>query len=119
VQNGGIVRDLTVGKPVTLRVEIEVKADADDVMIEVPIPAGCAFADKSQPFTSVETHREYFYHKTAIFCRSLRQGNSRFDIQLFTRYQGDYGLNPAKAEMMYFPVFSDRTGLRRIRIGTE
>ncbi|GAB3014033.1 hypothetical protein GCM10027051_16690 [Niabella terrae] len=119
VRNGGIVRELAVGKPVTLQVTLEVKADADYVMIEVPIPAGCTYANKSQTVASVETHREYFYHKTAIFCRSLRQGSYKFDIQLFTRYQGDYQLNPAKAELMYFPVFSGRTGLRRISIGAE
>ena len=33
---------LTAGKPVELVVEVEAKANADYVLIEVPIPAGCS-----------------------------------------------------------------------------
>jgi hypothetical protein len=33
------------------------------------------------------------------------------------RYGGKYNLNPAKAEMMYFPVFYGREGMKDIVVG--
>jgi len=32
------------------------------------------------------------------------------------RYTGNFVLNPAKAEMMYFPVFYGREGLKKVEI---
>ncbi|WP_413671153.1 hypothetical protein ACEN9X_22785 [Mucilaginibacter sp. Mucisp86] len=65
-----------------------------------------------------EVHREYFKKKVSIFCRSLKQGKYTFNVNLIPRYNGKYTLNPAKAEMMYFPVFYGREGMKRIVIGS-
>lgn len=115
-QKSALVTRLKAGTTAMLHVEVEVRADADYVMIEVPIPAGCSYENKVQQFWGVETHREYFKHKTAIFCTKLKQGTYKFSIQLMPRYSGNYTLNPAKAEMMYFPVFYGREGIRRLTI---
>jgi hypothetical protein len=32
------------------------------------------------------------------------------------RYNGKYILNPTKAEMMYFPVFYGREGIKKVEI---
>lgn len=115
-QKGSTVSKLKAGIPTTLKVEVEVRADADYVMIEIPVPAGCSYENKLQSFWGVETHREYFKHKTSIFCTKLKQGKYTFNIELMPRYSGNYSLNPAKAEMMYFPVFYGREGMKRIVI---
>jgi uncharacterized protein YfaS (alpha-2-macroglobulin family) len=115
-QNGRVVTHLKGGEPISLLVEVEVKADADYVMIEVPIPAGCSYGQKLQPKTNGEVHREYFRHKTSLFCKSLKQGHYTFSISLLPRYSGRYTLNPAKAECMYFPIFYGREGLRQVSI---
>ncbi len=115
-QRGATVQHLKAGSTAVLNVEVEVLADADYVMVEVPIPAGCSYENKIQAFRGVETHREYFKHKTSIFCTKLKQGTYKFSIQLMPRYSGKYVLNPAKAEMMYFPVFYGREGLKMIGI---
>ncbi|MDO6392316.1 carboxypeptidase-like regulatory domain-containing protein [Pontibacter sp. BT731] len=106
---------LKAGKPVELVVEVEAKANADYVLIEVPIPAGCSYDEKTGrgPY---EVHREYFRHKVAIFADRLPKGKHTYTIKLLPRYNGAYTLNPAKAELMYFPVFYGRTGLRDISI---
>ncbi|MEE1944929.1 alpha-2-macroglobulin family protein [Pedobacter sp. KR3-3] len=115
-QKGAKVKQLKAGTLATLSVEVEVRADADYVMIEIPIPAGCSYENKLQSFWGVETHREYFKEKTAIFCTKLKQGKYTFNIDLMPRYSGSYVLNPAKAEMMYFPVFFGREGMKKVGI---
>ncbi len=110
------ITNLKAGEPVILQVEIDVKGDADYIMIEIPIPAGCSYKDKPQPRLYNEVHREYFKDKVSIFCRNLKQGSYYFKISLLPRYTGKYYLNPAKAEMMYFPVFYGREGLKQISI---
>lgn len=116
LQKGNTVNTLKAGTLATLKVEVDVKADADYVMIEIPIPAGCSYENKVQNFWGVETHREYFKNKTSIFCTKLKQGKYTFTIDLMPRYSGNYVLNPAKAEMMYFPVFYGREGMKKVGI---
>lgn len=116
MQNGAVLSKLKAGTTATLKVEVEVRADADYVMVEIPIPAGCSYENKKQSFWGVETHREYFKNKTSIFCTKLKQGKYTFEIELMPRYSGSYVLNPAKAEMMYFPVFYGREGMKKVKI---
>ncbi|WP_158795284.1 hypothetical protein [Pedobacter sp. L105] len=72
--------------------------------------------NKIQHYWGVKTHREYFKHKTSIFCSRLKVGKYIFEIELMPRYSGSYSLNPAKAELMYFPVFYGREGMKRMGI---
>lgn len=106
---------LKAGKPAKLVVEVEVKQEAEYVMLEVPIPAGCSYEEKSTNY-SFEVHREYLIHKTSIFCQQLRKGKYQFIINLLPRYTGVYTFNPAKAQLMYFPVFYGRNGLKKVSI---
>ena len=115
-QSGSTVSALKAGISTNLKVVVEVRADADYVMIEIPIPAGCSYENKSQDYWGPETHREYFKHKTSIFCTKLKQGKYVFNVKLMPRYSGVYNLNPAKAEMMYFPVFNGREGMKKITV---
>lgn len=106
---------LKAGKPVKLVVEVEVKQDADYLMLEVPIPAGCSYEDKRTNYIN-EVHREHFKQKTSIFCQQLRKGKYEFIIHLLPRYNGLYTLNPAQAQLMYFPVFYGRNEVKKVRI---
>ncbi|WP_217605944.1 alpha-2-macroglobulin family protein [Chitinophaga sp. GbtcB8] len=110
------VARLKAGTPVILKATVTVKGDADYVMIEIPIPAGCSYQDKSQSYRYNEVHREHFKNKVSIFCRSLSKGVYEFRVSLLPRYGGVYTLNPAKAEMMYFPVFYGREGIKKVEI---
>ncbi|MFN0257687.1 alpha-2-macroglobulin family protein [Pedobacter ureilyticus] len=116
LQNGTATTKLKAGTFAKLKVEIEARADADYVMIEIPIPAGCSYENKMQNFLGVETHREYFKNKTSIFCTKMKQGKYTFEIDLMPRYTGSYVLNPAKAELMYFPVFYGREGMKKVEV---
>jgi hypothetical protein len=52
----------------------------------------------------------------SIFCRKLYAGKHVFTVTLTPRYGGAYQVNPAKAEMMYFPVFYGREGMKILKI---
>lgn len=112
------VTSLKGGDVVQLKAEVTAKGDADFVMIEIPIPAGCSYESKDQAWSNNEVHREYFKEKVSIFCRKLKEGKYTFTVNLIPRYDGKYTLNPAKAEMMYFPVFYGREGMKSVVIGS-
>jgi len=46
---------LAAGKTITLNIDLEVKNDAEYIMIELPIPAGCFYQSKSQRGQTVRT----------------------------------------------------------------
>ncbi len=114
--NGKALSRLKAGEAVILKTTVHVKADADYVMVEIPIPAGCSYKSKQQGYANNEVHREHFKNKVSLFCTSLKKGNYTFTVELLPRYNGLYNLNPAKAEMMYFPVFYGREGMKQVVI---
>ena len=106
-----------VGEVETLTVKVRVKQrGAEHVMIEVPIPAGCDYAAKPQSRRGPEVHREHFKERTVIFCERMPEGEYTFTIELLPRYGGLYTVNPAKVELMYFPVVSSNNDLNRMEI---
>ncbi len=110
------IQKLKAGKPVKLEVKLEVKKDAEYVMINIPIPAGCSYNNKNQSWSGSEVHREYDLHETRIYCERLRAGIYHYTIDLLPRYKGKYRLNPAKAEWMYFPVIYGRDEMKNVAI---
>ncbi|WP_291909367.1 carboxypeptidase-like regulatory domain-containing protein [Chitinophaga sp. CB10] len=114
--DNNVITTLTAGKKVELEARVEVREDAQFVMIEIPIPAGCSYNGKPQPSGNGEVHREYFYEKVSIFCQYLGKGEYTFTIPLMPRYTGSFQLNPARAELMYFPVFYGRERVKRVPI---
>lgn len=113
-RNGDKVVSLKGGEAVQLKAEVTVRGDADFVMVEIPIPAGCSYESKDQQWGNNEVHREFFKEKVSIFCRKLKQGTYTFTVNLMPRYSGKYSLNPTKAEQMYFPVFYGREGMKKV-----
>jgi hypothetical protein len=111
-------KTLKAGKPAILKATVEVKRDAklEHVMIEIPIPGGCSYADKRQFDNPIETHREYFKEKTVIFCENMTAGTYVFQVQLLPRFTGKYYVNPAQVSLMYFPVINVNNEIGRIGI---
>ncbi|MDR0232825.1 MAG: carboxypeptidase-like regulatory domain-containing protein [Dysgonamonadaceae bacterium] len=113
---------LQAGVAATLTVAVKVKQkNAEHVMIEVPIPAGCSYASKNNYSrygygSGREVYREYFKNRVVIFCESLPIGEYIYSIALLPRYTGKYILNPAKVEMMYFPVIESNNGIDKVVI---
>ncbi|MBF9142640.1 carboxypeptidase-like regulatory domain-containing protein [Hymenobacter properus] len=103
---------LRAGQPAELLVTVDVKAEARYVLLEVPIPAGCSYGDPA-PTNGLETHREYLRHQTGIFVDYLPVGRHQFRIALQPRFKGTYTINPAKAELVYFPTKFGRSASKQ------
>lgn len=86
-----------------------------------PDPAGCSYDSKEKGDFWKEAHREYYKEKVAVFCNKLRKGTHTFTVRLLPRYTGSYRLNPARAELMYYPVFHGRNEMKKCGVarGTE
>jgi hypothetical protein len=115
-ESGKQTDSLHAGVPTEMVVEVTAAKKAGYVMIEIPIPAGCSYGDNNGKTGYNEVHREYFRHKTSIFCQELPAGKHVFRIALQPRFTGSFVLNPAKAELMYFPVFYGRNGTKKVSI---
>ncbi|MBG8553964.1 carboxypeptidase-like regulatory domain-containing protein [Hymenobacter guriensis] len=113
-QEGSRIR-LKAGQPTELEVTVDVPAEARYVLLEVPIPAGCSYGEKTTG-NSFEVHREYLRNQVGIFIDVLPVGRHTFRIALQPRYRGRYTLNPAKAELMYFPTRFGRSASKQTQI---
>ncbi|MEX6688897.1 alpha-2-macroglobulin family protein [Danxiaibacter flavus] len=112
--NGQEMETIKAGEKVKMIITIEVEKEAEYVMIEIPIPAGCTYAEKSQD--SWQTHKEFFKNKVALFAGHLAVGKHKYEVELEARYTGSYTLNPAKVELMYFPTFYGRNEMKKVSI---
>jgi uncharacterized protein YfaS (alpha-2-macroglobulin family) len=54
--------------------------------------------------------------RAIFFIEDLRTGNYTYEIELEPRYTGTFTMNPAKAELMYFPVFFGRNAIKKVAI---
>ncbi len=114
-ENGKTTATLHAGKVTEMIVTVTAEGEARYVQIEVPIPAGCSYESKENPYRG-NTYREYFKEKVSIFCEELSEGGHTFTVRLLPRYTGRYHLNPARAELMYFPTFYGRNQMQVTRI---
>jgi uncharacterized protein YfaS (alpha-2-macroglobulin family) len=114
-RTGGTVVSLSAGEKVTMKIKIDVLKDAEYVQVEIPIPAGCTYAEKKQD--GWKMHKEFLKNKMVLFIEKMGKSDYTYEIELEPRYSGHYQLNPAKAELMYFPVFYGRNEMKKIAIG--
>ena len=118
LKNGDILKNthtsISVATGVSMQVKIVVKRDAQFVQLEFPIPAGMVYANKPQ--WNYTEHREYLKSKVVIFKELMPGGEYEFTIPLETRFSGSFTLNPAKAELMYFPVLFGREEMKKVTI---
>jgi hypothetical protein len=112
-ENEDTVSMLQPGHVCVLQVDVDVKEKADYLMLTIPIPAGCSYADNKSG-NWIESHREEYKDHTSIFCEQLLPGHYTFKVALQPRYAGSYTLNPAQLESMYFPTVKGRCGMKRV-----
>ena len=106
---------LKAGKEIRLLVDVVAEKDAEYVMIEVPIPASCIYGQQRVTHRA-ESYREQYKESTTIFCENLRQGKHTFTITLLPRFTGSYILNPARAELMYAPIFNGNNSVKAVMV---
>lgn len=103
INKKGDTISIAPGQITTIEVTVESFKTNDNVMLEIPIPAGFSYYAKPQQTSGVESHREYYNDKTSIFCTSMPRGKYTFVIQVVPKFSGVFNLPPAKVELMYYP----------------
>jgi len=116
-KNGQKLTHLVSGEKIKMIVEVDALKDADYTMLEIPIPAGCTYASKPQDIWYA--HKEYLKNKVVIFSEEMSKGAHRFEVELETRYNGLYQINPAKVSLMYFPTFSGNNEVTSVCISAD
>jgi hypothetical protein len=117
-QGKDTIQILSAGKTIWMEAEVEVKQKAEYLMLTIPIPAGCSYAEQNRRSCFEEVHRELYKDRVAVFCAGLNPGRYHFRVALEARYAGSYTLNPARIESMYFPTIMGRNAMKRIRMET-
>ena len=113
-KNGQTVAAIKSGEKIKMIIEVNALKDAEFVMLQVPIPAGCIYADKNNRDWRV--YKEFYKNRLALFTESMPMGTHTYEIEFEPRYNGNYILNPAKVELMYFPTFYGRNAMRKVEI---
>lgn len=113
-KNKKVVSSIQSGEQLSMLIDVDVKKEAEYVMLEVPIPAGCIYASKNQDDYNV--HKEFMKNKVVLFLPLLTKGMHHFEVQLEPRYTGRFTLNPVKSELMYFPLFYGRNEITQVDI---
>ncbi|MEP7372372.1 MAG: carboxypeptidase-like regulatory domain-containing protein [Chitinophagaceae bacterium] len=113
-KNGAVVPSFVAGEKVIMKADVYVLKDAEYVLVEIPIPAGCTYSSKKSE--NLGTHIEYRKDKVILFIAKMTKGEYSYEIELEPRYSGSYSLNPVKAELMYFPVFYGRNNMKNLTI---
>lgn len=117
LENGDEVTTLKAGNKYELEVSIDVKNKSDYLILEIPVPAGCSYANKNNRGFG-EAYREYFKEKVNIYFHSLKPGTYTKTIELVPRFNGKFNLNPAQMQQMYFPLFYGRNGIQKVEVKT-
>ncbi|MEM9837456.1 MAG: alpha-2-macroglobulin family protein, partial [Bacteroidota bacterium] len=107
---------LTKGETAYLEVTVSSTGDANYVLLEIPIPAGCSYRNRTESKGPYAVHREYRKDRVAIFFDRLPRGEYTYRVALEPRFAGQYALNPARIEMQYLPVVHGNNGLKEVRI---
>ncbi len=109
------VTELKSGETYTMRISINLNEDANYLMIEAPLIGGLQYASKPEA-KEIGAYREYFQEKSNLYFESLKAGKYYFDIPLIARFPGEYTLNPAQMNLMYAPLISSNSAIKRLSI---
>ncbi|BDD06662.1 carboxypeptidase-like regulatory domain-containing protein [Aureibacter tunicatorum] len=111
---------LDAGEKARLSVNVQVKEDAEFVILEIPLPSGTEITEKNQSYWWRSGPREYFKDKVKIYYNKLYQDQEiHIDLPLLARYTGSFTVNPIKIEAMYVPNKKGNTKGDRINISFE
>jgi hypothetical protein len=112
-KTGSAITSLQAGEKAVMKITVTALKDAEYVLIEIPVPAGCTYSDKPQSWNG---HKEFLKDKLVIFVERMPKGKYEYAIDLEPRYSGKYTINPAKAALMYFATFYGRNEMKEVEI---
>ncbi len=99
-----------------IKVDVTLEADAEYLVISIPIPAGCSYDETTYSYTRGESHREEYKDRVNIFCERIGEGSHHFEVPLNERYPGVYTINPSEVHLIYFPAFNANNKKTKVRL---
>ncbi|MCC7298619.1 MAG: hypothetical protein IT244_09835 [Bacteroidia bacterium] len=109
-------RNLTSGVMAPLKVTVTSMSRQSNVILEIPIPAGCVVAYKIQNEKWFEAQREYGYDRVYIYLDELPFGIHDFNLQLLPKFSGNFNIPPARVALMFYPEQSAYTSKTNVVI---
>jgi len=114
VSNGMTIKSEYVSG--TIKVDITLEADAEYLILSIPIPAGCSYDENRYSYTRGETHREEYKDRVNILCERIGEGTHHFEVKLNERFPGVYTVNPSEVRLIYFPAFNANNKKTKVNI---
>ncbi|MEM8584068.1 MAG: alpha-2-macroglobulin family protein [Bacteroidota bacterium] len=107
---------LPLDETIYLDAELTIDAPADYLLLEIPIPAGAEYDNRTESGGPAEVHREYRRDRVAIFIDQLEAGSYRYSVALHGRFAGQYTQNPPRVELQYAPAVQANGSISQISL---
>ncbi|MDP3929541.1 MAG: carboxypeptidase regulatory-like domain-containing protein [Bacteroidota bacterium] len=113
-QNNAVVNSLHLNQVCTYEVALNNLQNQEFIMVQIPIPAACSYANKGNTFGADEV--EYHKDRIILFYRKFRAGNYNFSIKLEPRFAGNFSILPVQLENMYNPTVTGNAAKTELKI---
>ena len=104
---------LKAGIPCEMVISLDAFRTHEQVMLEIPIPAGLRVVDKPQFAGAVV---EYHAHKIVVFFTKLAAGQQSFTFYMQPYFTGKFTVPAAKCSLMYYPFVSGNNESKTLTI---
>jgi len=113
VQNGQNKSELQVGVPCQMKIDVDSYRSFDYVMIEIPLPSGVRFVNKTQQSGCTI---EYFKNKVVVFYQKLNMQHHHLSFDMLPTFRGSFVWPAAKCSLMYYPYLYGNNQTQTIEI---
>jgi hypothetical protein len=113
VQKGQNTSTLQAGVPCQMKITVDVYRSFDYVMIEIPIPSGMRFVNKTQQGAYTI---EYFKNKIVVFYQKLNMQQHQLSFEMVPVFRGNFVWPAAKCSLMYYPYLFGNNQTQKLEI---
>ena len=113
VQKGQNKSELQAGLPCQMKIDIDAYRSFDYVMIEIPIPSGMRFVNKTQ---QSGCSIEYFKNKAVVFYQKLNMQQHQLLFEMIPVFRGNFVWPATKCSLMYYPYLFGNNQTQTIEI---
>ncbi len=113
VQNGQKKTALQAGVPCQMKITLDAYRSFDYVMIEIPIPSGMRFVNKTQ---QSGCSIEYFKNKVVVFYQKLNMQQHQLLFEMIPVFRGNFVWPASKCSLMYYPYLYGNNQTQTIEI---
>jgi uncharacterized protein YfaS (alpha-2-macroglobulin family) len=113
VQGGKATAELKAGVACQMNIDIDAYRSYDYVMIEIPVPSGMRFVNKTQLGNASV---EYFTNKVVVFYQRLNMQQHHLSFEMIPVFKGSYVWPAAKCSLMYYPYLYGNNGNQSLEV---